>query len=81
MPKSRVRDTGVRRTIDHAVDPVFYIDCTFDFTDSSSIDFGVQLTEVSNRSVSSNVQLDNWGGLTFYLYLREERSVGRKEGT
>ena len=37
---------------------------TFDFTDSSSIDFGVQLTEVSNRSVSSNVQLDNWGGLT-----------------
>ena len=25
---------------------------------------GVQLTEVSNRFVSSNVQLDNWGGFT-----------------
>ena len=34
------------------------------FIDNSSIDFGVQLTEVSNRSVSSNVQLDNWGGIT-----------------
>ena len=37
---------------------------TFDFTESSSIDFGVQLTDVSNRSVSSNTNLDNWGGLT-----------------
>ena len=36
MPKSRVRDTRVRRLIDPAVDPVFYIDRTFDiceFTD------------------------------------------------
>ena len=37
---------------------------TFDWTDESSIDFGVQLTEVSNRAVSKTVQLDNWGGLT-----------------
>ena len=37
---------------------------SFDFFEGSSIDFGVQTTEVSNRSVSSNVQLDNWGGLT-----------------
>ena len=35
-----------------------------DFWEGSSIDFGVQTTEVSNRSVSSNVQLDNWGGIT-----------------
>jgi TonB-dependent receptor len=37
---------------------------SFDFFEGSSIDFGVQTTEVSNRSVSSNVQLDNWGGIT-----------------
>ena len=35
-----------------------------DFWEGSSIDFGVQTTEVSNRSVSSNVQLDNWGGIS-----------------
>ena len=34
------------------------------FIEGSSIDFGVQFTEVSNRSVSSNIQLDNWGGIT-----------------
>jgi len=37
---------------------------SFEFFEGSSIDFGVQTTEVSNRSVSSNVQLDNWGGIT-----------------
>ena len=37
---------------------------SFDFFEGSSIDFGVQTTEVTNRSVSSNVQLDNWGGIT-----------------
>ena len=37
---------------------------SFDFTDRSKIDFGVQTTEVTNRSATSNVQLDNWGGLT-----------------
>jgi TonB-dependent receptor len=36
---------------------------SFDFNDDTSIDFGVQRTEVENRSVSSNVQLDNWGGI------------------
>jgi TonB-dependent receptor len=35
-----------------------------EFTETSSIDFGIQTTEVSNRSATSNVQLDNWGGLT-----------------
>jgi TonB-dependent receptor len=34
------------------------------FFEGSTIDFGMQLTEVSNRSVSSNIQLDNWGGIT-----------------
>jgi len=37
---------------------------SFDFFEGSSIDFGVQTTEVSNRSVSGNVQLNNWGGIT-----------------
>ncbi len=37
---------------------------SFDFFEGSSVDFGVQTTEVSNRSVSSFVQLNNWGGLT-----------------
>ncbi len=37
---------------------------SFEFTDRSTIDFGVQRTEVNNRSATSNVQLDNWGGLT-----------------
>ncbi len=36
---------------------------SFDFFESSSVDFGVQTTEVSNRSVFSVVQLDNWGGI------------------
>jgi TonB-dependent receptor len=36
---------------------------SFEFTDQSSIDFGAQTTEVSNRSVFSVVQLDNWGGI------------------
>jgi len=35
---------------------------SFEFNDDSSIDFGVQTTEVDNRSVRSFVQLDNWGG-------------------
>jgi TonB-dependent receptor len=34
------------------------------FFENSSIDFGVQTTEVTNQSVNSNVQLDNWGGIT-----------------
>ena len=37
---------------------------SFEFSDASGIDFGVQTTEVSNRSAASNVQLDNWGGIT-----------------
>ncbi|MEL7187165.1 MAG: TonB-dependent receptor, partial [Pseudomonadota bacterium] len=34
------------------------------FFEGSSIDFGVQTTEVTNRSVSSVVQLNTWGGIT-----------------
>ncbi|MDJ0812243.1 MAG: TonB-dependent receptor [Woeseiaceae bacterium] len=36
---------------------------SFEFSDEANIDFGVQTTEVSNRSVESFVQLDNWGGI------------------
>ncbi|MDC0370959.1 TonB-dependent receptor, partial [Porticoccaceae bacterium] len=34
---------------------------TWNFSDESSIDFGVQLSEVDNHAVSNVVQLDNWG--------------------
>ncbi len=37
---------------------------SFEFTENSSIDFGMQTTHVDNRSATSAVQLDNWGGLT-----------------
>ena len=36
----------------------------FDLNDTSSIDFGVQLTEVNNISQFANVQRDTWGGTT-----------------
>ncbi|MCH2189569.1 MAG: TonB-dependent receptor [Gammaproteobacteria bacterium] len=36
----------------------------FDFSDTSRINFGVQLTEVNNRSASSIVQRNDWGGTT-----------------
>lgn len=34
----------------------------FAFNDDSSLDFGVMLTMVENRSAFANVQQDNWGG-------------------
>jgi TonB-dependent receptor len=34
----------------------------FDFSDEFSLDFGVVLTDVNNRSAFSNVQRDTWGG-------------------
>ncbi|MDG0970307.1 MAG: TonB-dependent receptor [Porticoccaceae bacterium] len=37
---------------------------TWDFSDESSIDFGVQISEVDNRAVSNFIQLNNWGGIT-----------------
>ncbi|MFT5610051.1 MAG: TonB-dependent receptor [Polaribacter sp.] len=36
----------------------------FELNDTSSIDFGVQLTDVDNSSQFSNVQRDTWGGTT-----------------
>ncbi|MGI9248930.1 MAG: TonB-dependent receptor, partial [Woeseiaceae bacterium] len=36
---------------------------TFDFNDIASIDFGVQLTNVDNRSAATTVQRDTWGGV------------------
>ena len=37
---------------------------TWDFADNASIDFGVQMSDVDNRSVSNFIQLNNWGGST-----------------
>jgi TonB-dependent receptor len=37
---------------------------TWDFSDDSSIDFGVQISDVDNKAVSNFVQLNNWGGST-----------------
>ena len=37
---------------------------TWNFSDESSIDFGVQLSDVDNKAVSNFVQLNNWGGST-----------------
>jgi len=34
----------------------------FTFADDSSLDFGVTLTDVNNRSAFANVQTDSWGG-------------------
>ncbi len=42
----------------------FTLGGTFDWNDTTSIDFGVQLTEVDNRSQFANVQRDTWGGTT-----------------
>lgn len=36
----------------------------FDLNDTSRINFGVQMTEVNNRSASSIVQRNDWGGTT-----------------
>ena len=44
---------------------------SFEFFENSSIDFGVQTTEVSNRSVSNFVQLNTWGGITEPGYLSD----------
>ena len=39
------------------------VEATFDFNDIASINFGVQTTEVDNRSASTTVQRDTWGGV------------------
>lgn len=36
----------------------------FNFNESTTIDFGVQLSDVDNRSQFANVQRDTWGGTT-----------------
>ena len=36
---------------------------TFDFNDIASINFGVQTTNVDNRSATTSVQRDTWGGV------------------
>ena len=41
------------------------------FFENTTIDFGVQTTDVDNRSVSKTVQLDNWGGITEPGYISD----------
>ena len=36
---------------------------TFDLSDVTSIDFGLESTEVSNQGYESNVELGTWGGI------------------
>ncbi|NNC58195.1 MAG: TonB-dependent receptor [Woeseiaceae bacterium] len=36
---------------------------TFDFNDIASVNFGIQTTNVDNRSASTTVQRDTWGGV------------------
>lgn len=42
----------------------FRLTGTYDISDISSIDFGIEASEVSNNSVGSNVQRDTWGGIS-----------------
>jgi TonB-dependent receptor len=37
---------------------------SYELSEYSSIDFGIQMTEVNNRFTGRNTQLDNWGGFT-----------------
>ena len=43
----------------------------YDLSDVTSIDFGVETTEVTNRSVRSNVQRDTWGGISDPGYISD----------
>ena len=42
----------------------FRLTGTYDISDISSIDFGIETSKVSNKSVGSNVQRDTWGGIS-----------------
>lgn len=44
---------------------------TYDFSDITSVDFGVELTEVSNRFVSAVVERGTWGGISDPGYLSD----------
>jgi TonB-dependent receptor len=44
---------------------------SWEFLEASKIDFGVQTTTVNNRSATSAVQLDNWGGLSEPGYISD----------
>ena len=44
---------------------------TYDFSDVTSIDFGLELTEVSNRTVSKATERGTWGGISDPGYLSD----------
>jgi TonB-dependent receptor len=44
---------------------------TFDMSESTSIDFGVELTEVSNRTTAKSVERGTWGGISDPGYISD----------
>ena len=44
---------------------------TYDLNEVTSIDFGIATTEVTNRSLGSNVQRDTWGGISDPGYISD----------
>ncbi|MDG1165626.1 MAG: TonB-dependent receptor, partial [Porticoccaceae bacterium] len=44
---------------------------TFDSDDATSIDFGVELTEVTNRTTSKSVERGTWGGISDPGYISD----------
>lgn len=44
---------------------------TFDVADQTSIDFGVELTEISNRTTSKSVERGTWGGISDPGYISD----------
>lgn len=64
--KNDMRITGSVFSNEHALMEIEQtrLSGTWEFGEASSIDFGVQVSEVGNRSVSSVVQLNTWGGIT-----------------
>jgi TonB-dependent receptor len=44
---------------------------TFDMSESTSIDFGLELTEVSNRTTAKSVERGTWGGISDPGYISD----------
>jgi TonB-dependent receptor len=53
---------------------------SYDLSDFSSIDFGLELTEAANKGAGSNVQRDSWGGISDPGDLNHELNDALSEG-
>ena len=53
---------------------------SYDLSDFSSIDFGLELSEVTNNTRGSNVQRDSWGGISDPGDLNHELNDALSEG-